>query len=248
LFEFSPGMVMELLKKKIVYLLLSVFALFTVSFGSAYAAANLEPIRAFFNRDISFVLNGERWEPKDASGKAISPIIYEGTTYLPVRALAEALKIPIHYDASGPTIFIGAIPGAQAGIFTVPMEIDNVYVTTTRNPSETNVHGQQYSQVLKIDQYGDVVFTIGRKYKQLVLDAAIVDPGEHDVEFSLYNESDLAANTANTVLEKHVISPADGTAQLVFNVEGLDKIRIHVQSPNLNPYIYARILDTSYFE
>ena len=237
-----------MMKKKALFLLLALAALSAASFGSAYAAANVEPIRAFFNRDISFVLNGERWEPKDASGKTVSPIIYQGTTYLPVRVLAEALKIPIKYDAAGPTIYIGAIPGSKAGIFAVPMEIDNVYVTTTRNPSETKVHGKQYAQILKIDQYGDVIFTTGRQYKRLVLEAAVVSPGEHDVEFSLYNASDLASNTAETVLEKHTISPEDGVTRMIFNVEGLEKVRIHVQSPNLNPFIYARILDTSYFD
>jgi len=101
---------------------------------------------------------------------------------------------------------------------------------------------------LKIDQYGDVQFTIDRKYKRLVLNAAIISPGEYEVEFSLYNASDNAGNTATTVLETHTVSPEDQYKKLEFNVEGLEKIKIHVQSHNLNPYIYARILDSSYFE
>jgi hypothetical protein len=236
-----------LFRRKTVPLALAVLAMLVASLGSAYAAATLEPINAFLNRSASFVLNGERWQPKDATGKALNPIVYNGANYLPVRALAETLKIPIEYDAATQTVYIGAIPGAKTAIFAMPMEIDNVYVKTTRNPADTLIHGKQYGQVLLIDQYGDIVFTPGRKYKQLFLDAAIVSPGEHEVEFSLYNASDLAADMAETVLEKHTISPEDGAVRMVFNVAGLDKIRIHVQSPNLNPFIYARILDTSYF-
>ena len=103
-------------------------------------------------------------------------------------------------------------------------------------------------EVLKIDQYGDIVLTLNRQYKRLVLEAAVVSPGEHEVEFSLYNASEEAANTADTILEKHAVGPEDQARQLTFNVEGLDKIRIHVQSPNLNPYIYARIMDSSYLD
>ena len=236
------------MKKKPVTIILVAAGMLSSSLGSAYAAANLEPINAFFNRGVSFVLNGERWQPKDTSGEALSPIFYNGSNYLPVRALAEALKIPIEFDGANQIIYIGNKLTAKTPIFAMPMEIDDIYVTSTKSPKEALVNGKQYGQILKIDQYGDILFTTNRQYKRLVLDAAIVNPGEHEVEVSLYNASDLAANTAATVLDMQKVSPEDKLKQLVFNVEGLEKIKIHVQSHNLNPYIYARILDSSYFD
>lgn len=224
-----------------------IIAIFVSSFGSAYAAANLEPINAFFNRSITFSLNGEQWQPKASNGKPLAAITHEGTTYLPVRTLAEALKVPIEYNAADQRIDIGNKPGAKTPFFATKMEIDNIYAILTKDPTETLVNKVQYNQVMKIDQYGDVIITIDRKYKRLVLNAAVISPGEHEVEFSLYNASDNAGNTANTVLEMHSVSP-DTSKELIFNVEGLEKIKIHVQSHNLNPYIYARILDTSYFD
>ncbi|TLS52455.1 hypothetical protein FE782_10845 [Paenibacillus antri] len=239
---------MRSFRKKSVLTVAFCAAMLTSSLGSAYAAVNLEPINAFFNRGVSFVLNGERWKPTDANGKALNVVYYEGANYLPARALAEALKIPIEYDAAAQTIYIGSKPGAKTPIFAAPMEIDNIYAILSRASADTLVNGVSYQEVLKIDQYGDVYFTIDRKYKRLVLDAAVVSPGEHEVDVSLYNASDLAGNAADTVLEKHTVSPEDDSTRMSFNVEGLEKIRIHVQSPNLNPYIYARILDTSYFD
>ncbi|GGE02803.1 hypothetical protein [Paenibacillus nasutitermitis] len=239
---------MKVLKKKSIMIVLFAAAMLSNTLGSAYAAANLEPIKAFFNKGVSFILHGERWKPTDASGKELSAIVYNNTNYLPVRALAEALKTPIEYDSASQKIYIGARPGAKTPIFSMPMEIDNNYVIQSKNPKETLINGTQYKDILQIEQYGDVYFTIDRKYKRLVLDAAVVSPGEHEVEFSLYNASDLAANTADTVLEMHAVSPEDGVKQLIFNVEGLEKVKIHVQSHLLNPYIYARILDTSYFD
>jgi hypothetical protein len=236
------------MKKKTVMIVLFVVAILASSFGSAYAAVNLEPINAFFNRGVSFVLKGELWQPKDEDGKPLTAVFYNGNNYLPVRALAEALKIPIDYDGANQKIYIGGKPGGKTPIFAVPMDIDNIYAIVSKDPKETNVKDTQFQEVLKIDQYGDVTFTIDRKYKRLVLDAAVVSPGEYEVEFSLYNSSDSAGNAALTVLETQKVSPEDKVKRLTFNVDGLEKIKIHVQSHNLNPYIYARIVDTSYFE
>lgn len=235
------------LKKMIKASVLAAVVLFS-SLGSAYAAVNLEPINAFFNNGVSFVLNGEAWQPKDTDGAPMKAIHYEGSNYLPVRAIAEALKIPISYDPENQLIYIGSKPAAETPIFAMPMEIDNIYAILTREKAETLVKNKQYQEVLKIDQYADVEFTLDRKYKRLVLDAAVVSPGEHKVEFSLYNSAETAGNTATTILDKQSVDPEDVVKQLIFNVEGLEKIRIHVQSPNLNPYIYARILDTSHFD
>jgi hypothetical protein len=239
---------MNFMKKKSVMIFLFVAVILASSFGSAYAAVNLDPINAFFNRSVSFVLKGELWQPKDEDGKPLTAIFYNGNNYLPARALAEALKIPIDFDAVNQKIYIGGKPGEKTPIFAVPMENDNIYAILSKDPKETKVKDKQFQEVLKIDQYGDVYFTIDRKYKRLVLDAAVISPGEHEVEFSLYNSGESAGNAALTVLEMHTVSPQDDVKQLIFNVEGLEKIKIHVQSHNLNPYIYARILDTSYFD
>lgn len=235
-------------KKKSVMIGLFVAALLSSSFGSAYAAAKLEPINAFFNKGITFVLHGELWTPKDANGQPMSAIHYNGSNYLPVRAIAEALKIPIEFEADSQKIYIGGKLAGKTPILEMPMKIDYVYVVPTKDPKETVIKGDKYNQVLKIDQFGDAVFTLDRKYKRLVLHGAVIEPGEHEVEFSIYNASEEAANLGEIVLEKHKIKPDDPVTEMIFNVEGLEKVRLHVQSPNLNPYIYARIVDTSYFD
>lgn len=238
----------QMTSKKMVKIALLTVAFVGSSLGSAYAAANMEPVNAFFNRGVSFVLKGERWEPKNKAGEPLTPLYYNGNNYLPIRAVAEALKVAIDYDGETQTIYIGEKPGAKMPIFAMPMEIDNIYVTQSKDPKETSIKGTKFKEVLKIDQYGDIYFTLDRKYKRLVLDAAVIEPGEHEVDFTLYNAGKAAGNAADTVLEKHTVTPEDSVKQMIFNVEGLEKIKIHVQSPLLNPYIYARIVDTSYFD
>ena len=48
---------------------------------------------------IKVMVNGEIFKPKDASGNDVMVFTYNGTTYAPLRALAEAYGLEVGYDA-----------------------------------------------------------------------------------------------------------------------------------------------------
>ena len=48
---------------------------------------------------INIEVNGEVFQPKDVNGKAVSVFAYNGTTYAPLRALAEAYGLTVGYDS-----------------------------------------------------------------------------------------------------------------------------------------------------
>lgn len=87
--------------------------------AGVYAGTNLQTIQAYVNNKISFNVKGSVFEPKDANGKPLAPILYNDTTYLPVRALSEALQAPVSYDSKTGVITIGAptnnVPGTGSG-------------------------------------------------------------------------------------------------------------------------------------
>ncbi|SFM56368.1 Copper amine oxidase N-terminal domain-containing protein [Paenibacillus sp. 1_12] len=93
-------------RKLIISLALSVTIVGSMSIG-AFAAANLEEISAYLNKGLGLKLNGKAWQPKDADGNATYPITYNGSTYLPARAVAEALGTKIGYDTESNTVLIG---------------------------------------------------------------------------------------------------------------------------------------------
>ena len=82
------------------------FMLFA-SATTAFAAVNGTTISALLNGSVKMMLNGNAYTAKDTSGNVLLPITYNNRTYLPVRALAEALNVPIDYDSSTNTIWIG---------------------------------------------------------------------------------------------------------------------------------------------
>lgn len=49
---------------------------------------------------INIQVNGETFAPKDVNGKSVPVFAYNGTTYAPLRALAEAYGLEVGYDAT----------------------------------------------------------------------------------------------------------------------------------------------------
>ena len=49
---------------------------------------------------INIEVGGKVFQPKDPNGKAVSVFVYEGTTYAPLRALAEAYGLVVGYDST----------------------------------------------------------------------------------------------------------------------------------------------------
>ena len=89
----------------------------SMAFG-AVAATNLEEVKAYLNKGITLKLNGQTWEAKDSNGNRLYPITYEGSTYLPVRSVGEALGVKIGWDGETNTVLIGedqAVAPSQTG-------------------------------------------------------------------------------------------------------------------------------------
>lgn len=56
--------------------------------------------------DIKLYINGQFVTPTDANGNAVEPFAINGTTYLPVRAVGNALNMNVHWDASTNTVIL----------------------------------------------------------------------------------------------------------------------------------------------
>lgn len=103
------------MKKKWI-LLLAVVMLFAFTAG-VVAAPDVQQITAKLATDIKITLNGNAWAPKDADGSTLYPIVYNNRTYLPVRAVAEALNVKVDWDAKTSTVILG-----EAAVAPVPKE------------------------------------------------------------------------------------------------------------------------------
>lgn len=71
----------------------------------AFAAGTATAIKAQLRGDYTIQVNGEAVTFKDdANGKTLSPITYEGRTYLPARAVAEYAGMDVNWDSKTKTV------------------------------------------------------------------------------------------------------------------------------------------------
>jgi hypothetical protein len=59
------------------------------SFGVVFARTGTETINVIYD-NIRILIDGVEFTPRDGNGNVVHPFIYNGTTYLPVRAVANA--------------------------------------------------------------------------------------------------------------------------------------------------------------
>lgn len=72
---------------------------------SPYAESIAKHIRVVYP-NVNLVVNNQRLIPKDSKGDIVEPFIYNDTTYLPVRAIGEALNKDVTWDDRTKTIRI----------------------------------------------------------------------------------------------------------------------------------------------
>jgi hypothetical protein len=100
---------MKTIKRKIAIIL----CLFILSAGFIYAAGT--PVSAYLTPDVTIMVGDQVKSFYDANGKPVFPLIYQGTTYIPVRAVAALMGENIEWDAKSKTIYIGrtlSMPGS----------------------------------------------------------------------------------------------------------------------------------------
>lgn len=85
--------------------------------GGSSGSQSTAPKRITIYPGISVYLDGTLLKPKDANGNAVEVFSSNGTTYLPVRAIGEALGLEVTWDAASNSVRVGQSGGGQsAGI------------------------------------------------------------------------------------------------------------------------------------
>lgn len=83
---------------------------------NASAAESQEEIKAYLNYDITVTYNGNTQTLKDAAGNTVYPVSYNGTTYLPVRAVSNMLGIEVEWDGATQTVILSEPAGGRTAV------------------------------------------------------------------------------------------------------------------------------------
>ena len=92
---------------KKIYALLLICVMLVSFCAGAVAVGNLEEIKALLNYGITVKYNGDVQTMYDAQGTRVYPITYNGTTYVPIRAVSNMLGIAVDWDGANNTVLLG---------------------------------------------------------------------------------------------------------------------------------------------
>ncbi|MGZ7444143.1 stalk domain-containing protein [Paenibacillus sp. TH7-28] len=104
---------MNNMKKSIIAM--AVLGMTVTGAAGVYAGTQLQKITAYLNHQIGIQVDGKAYSLTDQQGRKLTPITYNNTTYLPVRAIAEVLNVPVSYNAQKHQVLIGSGNSGESG-------------------------------------------------------------------------------------------------------------------------------------
>lgn len=103
---------------------------------------NAQEKKEIYYNNIKIKINGKEIEPKDSNGNVVEPFTISGTTYLPVRAVSEALGKNVGWNGETKTVFISSIEKVAKISNVVIKIIDGV--TCAEITSDTPINEYKY--------------------------------------------------------------------------------------------------------
>ena len=127
---------------------------------SAFAAGGYTKQATLEYDNIKIQIDGQQITPKDPNGKTVEPFVINGTTYLPVRAVADAVGYGVSWDGKTNTVKLSsngstdvpAGPTTEVG----PVLFDQGGIKITYNgwtSEQTYSGGNDYAIKLLIENY-----------------------------------------------------------------------------------------------
>ena len=165
-----------------------IFAAFCVQTS---AASRTKTIDVTYS-DIKIYVDGKLAALKDVTGTTVEPFIYNGTTYLPVRAVSEALGKEVGWDGETSSVFIGEQPESE--IITVTVRTAAEFVAALGSNRIINVSPGEYNLTEALDT------AVENKNIEL---ADVFD----GFEYTLSNIRNLTIRGAGTAPSEIVVEP-----------------------------------------
>ena len=160
-------------------LALIMVAVFTVSMLAGIGAAGLiTKITAELREDFTIRVDGEKQTFRNASGEKVYPILFEGTTYLPVRAIGELMDKTVYWDEGRKEIDLRT---EETGKTTTVTDADVIYDSTDNSkpkpekPAKPEKEKESKPEKVTVDKSE---FITEDEAKEIALDKAGVDESE----------------------------------------------------------------------
>lgn len=224
---------------------------------NTFASPFSKSIEVLYN-NIKLVVDGQSVQfGKDTAGNQIEPFIYNGTTYLPVRAVGEAVGKSVEWDGQTQTIYIGKklifedeVVFIGNGIEDMNFQKDrwNAKYTNEYNsqfPIEDNI-GNKYSNyfLIGIDAYGIsngtwayVEFPLNGQYKEFKTTVGIPKTSK-----DVARPRNIKIFADDRLIYENIIESGFMPEDINLNISGALKLKVQVSVSDAMQYA-----DTGFF-
>lgn len=190
------------------------------------AVALVSPVSAIVGKmtmnadynDIKLSLNGQTFTPTDANGNYVEPFAVNGSTYLPVRAVGEALGVQVGWDGKTSTVtltqdtdkndvnddIIYAL-SIYHYLFELGDKQDNFLLCLSRTYEATKLHDPD--RMANWKEHCDVAFESSQSYMEDLIDYCVTD--ELLSTWNLFLNAQSAAVDASNALWKFYATNSD---------------------------------------
>lgn len=193
----------------------------------AAATGNLEVISAYLNKTVTITMDGKEQILKDADGNRVYPITYEGSTFLPVRAVSNLLGVPVDWDGATKTVILGTQEGKGVELLTTFKTFSTVgagqkHLEPKNMIQISGVDVLDYAWIKVEDwggQTGSIAFNTGGKYQYVTFKYY----SGADAVFKVMGDDDYVlweTNVKGGELYKTATVPLEDFSQLKFYAEG----------------------------
>lgn len=222
--------------------------------GGTTLALNASTLYDVITDGVSIVVDGKKLNPTDVNGNRVQPMIYNGTTYLPVRAVANALGKAVYWDGPNYTVYLGEMDGK--------LEYPTVYLKDMTDISEYRGYDDAIHYISTCtDNYGNTyndafwVYTANsdKRNSEYLLDmkysrfrAILFVPKGDDKEYLRYIK--IVAD-GKTIYTSPKIDKTSRPVEVDVNVKGYNDLKIcYCTEENVIPSPKIYLADAGFYQ
>lgn len=187
----------------------------------AMAALSSKTIQVSTGVDI--YVDGVKMIPTDANGNPVETFVYNGTTYVPLRAVSQSLGKAVEWDGINQRVYIGEVPGQKQYLLDVcpPYQTKNYEQPTTITMAGVKyVKGFYLLNRTTFDGYA--FYNLNGQYNSFSFDIGHIDGTDMQAgTIRIYLDGDLAfeLDLDPEMMPQHCTVPLRGALQMKIEQE-----------------------------
>lgn len=210
-------------KQKISWFLSGVLAALLIANLSAPVLAAVASKLIEVSPNVEIYVDGVKMEPTDVNGNPVDTFIYNGTTYVPLRAVSQYLGKSVDWDGANRRVYIGEAPGQKQYLLDVCPPYQTSYYS---QPTSFKMAGVTYTNGFRIQDGGYALFNLNGRYDTLSFTLGHDDSGNMtDAKFNIFLDGKLVEEievSCNELPKSYTIA-LNGALQL--RIEKIASIR-----------------------